>query len=94
MISTAALTRETGVTYRQLNYWIEQGFFHAIEEDHPGSGVRRYFSGTEAAIARLMARMVMVGFAPPAAAEIARSMIENHLSTRSLGHGLVLQDLR
>lgn len=94
MISAMDLAVEAGVTYRQFDYWVEQGFVHAKDEDRPGSGNHRSFSGVEAEICLLMARLVSVGFTPTKAAEIARSMIKNHMNSKFIGNGLLIQNFR
>lgn len=58
-----------GVTYRQLDYWIRQGYLRVAAE---GSGSCRTWPAAEVRVARIMARLVAAGVRPAAAERIAR----------------------
>lgn len=69
------LAKEAGVTYREFDYWIREGYINTTPvnngEDRatPGTGKSRVFVGRDAEIAMTFARLVRIGFKP--------SMIEN-----------------
>ncbi len=42
-ISTMALARKTGATYRQIDYWCCNGVISPVGENRPGSGIIRKF---------------------------------------------------
>jgi hypothetical protein len=62
-----------GLTPRQIDTWTSRGWIHANGDDNPGSGRTRTWPYHEVQIARLMLRLVNVGFTPAAAAERARA---------------------
>jgi hypothetical protein len=45
-ISSTELITLTGATYRQIDYWCQQGYIHPIGNDTPGSGKHRRFNPT------------------------------------------------
>lgn len=63
---------DLGITYRQLDYWVRQGYLKP-RGGHPGTGFSRAFSDEERRIAVAMARCVRAGFTPVAAARVARA---------------------
>lgn len=60
-----------GITYRQLDYWVRQGYIKP-KPGATGTGHTRDFSDHEIAVAARMARLIDRGFTPKAAARIAR----------------------
>lgn len=60
-----------GVTYRQLNWWVRQGYLRPANP-HPGSGTRRIWSSDELRVGARMAALVAAGLLPRLAAEAAR----------------------
>lgn len=60
-----------GVTYRQLNWWVRQGYLRPANP-HPGSGTRRVWSTKELRVGARMAALVAAGLLPRFAAEAAR----------------------
>jgi hypothetical protein len=69
-----ALRREYGVSYRQLDHWASNGWIRA--ESLSGSGHDREFPVSEIAIFKIMATLVLIGFRPVVAAEVARSAVD------------------
>lgn len=65
------LVQHTGVSYRQLDYWIRAGYVKPMGDPGPGTGNAREFSWVQVQIATWMARLVKAGFTPAAAARIA-----------------------
>jgi DNA-binding transcriptional MerR regulator len=74
-----------GITYRQLDHWIRQGYIRA---SLPGSGNPRDISGAEAEVLRYMAALVSSGVQPTMAAHLARRLAAGetvHLGFWQLG---------
>ncbi len=68
---------QTGVTYRQLDYWTRQGYIHAAARSrHSRQGVPRIWSPVELAVAETMGRLVAAGITPATAARVARGETE------------------
>jgi DNA-binding transcriptional MerR regulator len=67
------LDKELGISYRQIDWWEKCGYVHRQPSD---SGFTRTFSEHEKAIAKLMGRLVKVGFTAHAAARIARTAVD------------------
>lgn len=70
-LSTDLIVRQTGMTFRQIDYWCRQGYLRT-ENKRTGTGVHRVFSLEEAAVARMMAELVRCGFKPESACKLAR----------------------
>jgi hypothetical protein len=62
---------ELGITYRQLNYWVMQGYLRP-KQDARLSGVPRRWPAAEIEIAKRMARLTDAGVIPERAAVFAR----------------------
>jgi len=62
---------DTGITYRQLDYWIDKGHVRP-EEPHPGSGNGRRYPAEEIEIAKRIKANLDCGYSLHAAARIAR----------------------
>lgn len=75
MTTSVQLVDELGISYRQLDYWIRQGWL-TPHNAHSGSGSQRDFRGSELTVAKRMGRLVAIGFHPALAARIARSSLE------------------
>jgi hypothetical protein len=70
--SSAEVCRQTGLTYRQLNWWCMQRY---LLPDQPNEGPGRpgrVWPQAEVDIARMMARLVLLGITPEQAARVAR----------------------
>jgi hypothetical protein len=63
----------TGCTYRQLWYWVDQGYL--FPENRRGSGHAWRFTHDEARFALYLARYVRMGYAPRVAARISRDRV-------------------
>lgn len=64
-----------GVSYRQLDFWVRQGYVHP-DNPAPGSGRSRILTDEEIRVVTLMARLVNgAGFQAMAAAEHARTLL-------------------
>lgn len=61
-----------GLTYRQMDYWVRQGYLRPIDPS-PGSGSHRRWPEEERAVARRMIRLVDAGLVPAVAHRVARS---------------------
>ncbi len=75
-----ALARHIGVTYRQLDYWVRQGWLkpaHIVGRPSTGTGHSRVFMGQEIVKAEHMGRMVAWGVRPSVAATVALELAEN-----------------
>lgn len=81
------LDKELGVSYRQLSWWAQKGYIH---ESVSADGYARTFSDTEKMVARMMGRLVLVGFKPSAAAVLARMALETGSDEFDLGLGVEL----
>lgn len=86
MITSEQILDHCGITYRQLDYWVRQGYLHPRDRRKEGSGHPRDFSTGELAVAARMARLVDRGFNVKAAATIARVTP----GVVNLGKGVVL----
>jgi DNA-binding transcriptional MerR regulator len=74
MASSAALARELGISYRQLDHWARVGYLRPVEM-HPGSGRGRIWPANEYAVAALIVRLKAAGFELATAAELARELV-------------------
>lgn len=86
---------DTGVTYRQIDYWIRRGWLHPEHAGGSGGEPRRW-STTERAVAKLMARLVAAGVTPERAATLARRAVRNSEDDTALidlgpGLGLLIE---
>ena len=63
-----------GVTYRQLDFWVRQGYLRP--EHAGGSGVARKWPAEEIRVLERMARLVRGGVVPSVAARVARGEAE------------------
>jgi hypothetical protein len=66
-LTSPALCRFAGITYRQLDYWIRCGWVETENERRTGSGYARTFTRAEAERVALMAELANAGIAPGAA---------------------------
>lgn len=73
--------RVSGVTYRQLDYWIRTGRIN-IDQPLPGSGCRRDYPATEMAIAARMRKLLDGGLSLAAATQVARDFEEPYKPER------------
>ena len=79
-----------GVTYRQLNYWAARGYLRPVRTGH-GSGHPMLWPADEAAVARLMARLVAAGLVVDVAARVAREHVTSpDRAAHELADGLEL----
>ena len=67
------LAAATGISYRQLDYWIHQGLFPGTL---PGSGRRRDFSDDDVGLAHMMAKLVKAGIKPASASRYAAALLD------------------
>lgn len=70
-MNTTDTASQVGVTYRQLDHWIRQGYIHA---EAPGSGNPRQLSSHETKVLRHMAALVNAGVDAGRAATYARRL--------------------
>lgn len=64
---------DLGISYRQLDYWVRQGWLRP-ERDRRGTGVPRRWPEAELAVARRMVRLTAAGFPPALAHRFARDL--------------------
>ena len=76
-----------GLTYRQLDHWLNRGFIKA-RNPHPGSGNSRSLTPGEVKVLKAMLPLVQAGIAPDKAAPIARKLVRSGKAT--LPNGLTL----
>jgi DNA-binding transcriptional MerR regulator len=72
MLSSAEVCRQTGLTYRQVDQWTNHRYLRPTQPTGHGTGHNRIFSQTELDIARMMARLVLLGVTAQQAARVAR----------------------
>lgn len=60
MSTAVELAEETGLTYRQLDWWIRQGYVEC-DDPTPGSGTARELTDDQADFVRTMADLVKIG---------------------------------
>lgn len=75
----------TGATYRQLHYWVRNGWLLPNREPSKkgslGSGVPRVWPDDELRIAAYMSRLVNAGLEPAIAAQAARDIVASRYPT-------------
>jgi DNA-binding transcriptional MerR regulator len=70
-MNSMTAAERVGITYRQLDYWIRQGF---IKGALPGTGHPRSITGAEFRVLERMATLVKAGVEPQAAGKMARRL--------------------
>lgn len=66
------ILKRTGVTYRQLDYWVRRGWVTPERPEQVSTGHHRTFSAREFVVIDRMARLVLAGVVPDIAAKVAR----------------------
>lgn len=66
---------QTGLTYRQQDYWTKLGYLQAVQAT-PGSGARRLWPVEEIAVAARMVAWIRAGTTVARAAELARAGVD------------------
>lgn len=87
LMSSPALCAATGATYRQIDYWVTQGWLTplAVEGKSPkGSGHRRVFTDTHVGI---VSALLLATDRKAMAAHVSTAITTGHAD---LGHGLTL----
>lgn len=72
VLTSADITYEARITYRQCDYWVRLGFLRP-ECAMGGSGTHRRWPLAELGVARRMGALVKLGFPLEAAHDVARS---------------------
>src|SRR4249920_1373223 len=89
MTTSVSLAESCGITYRQMDHSIRQGYvLEAVPA--PGSGHERTINGHEAAVCARMAGLIRAGFRVDAAARIARETVSSGQRVADLGGGVRL----
>jgi hypothetical protein len=70
-LTSKGVVAATGITYRQLDFWVRQGYLKPLLASK-GSGIPRAFSPSEVDVAVRMARFVAAGVLPASANHAAR----------------------
>lgn len=73
MPSATACAEAAGITYRQFDHWLHQGYIPTTTKPS-GSGNPRVFSQQECAFVVKLAKMVRAGIAPATAAEVLQKV--------------------
>ena len=77
----------TGITYRQLDYWVRIGYLRP-DNPEPGSGISRDWSDHELAVARTMGILIRAGLAVDRAATVARETFAYPFGRATLAPGI------
>lgn len=75
MTTVTDLVEETGLTYRQLDWWIRQGYV-ACEDPTPGSGFTRVLTDEQADFVRTMSDLIKIGTGAAKAHDIATTLLD------------------
>lgn len=81
LLTSADIMYESGITYRQLDFWARAGYLRPDREwrgRRLGSGSARSWPKTELEVARTMGRLTRAGIPASLAASIARSGDRRH----------------
>lgn len=87
MADSRAAAQLAGISYRQLDHWIRQGYIAATTL---GTGYPREMNSIEVRVVVLMAHLVASGLTVATAADIARTAIETAQS-RVTSKGLTFE---
>ena len=68
------LMDDTGITYRQLDYWCKRGWLLPVGQGE-GSGNTRWWPSIELDVARRIAELVAEGYRTEVAAKKAREQV-------------------
>jgi hypothetical protein len=60
-VTSAELITESGITYRQCDYWCRTGLLHTLEDPTPGSGWMRRFPDAQIRRAHLIHELLDSG---------------------------------
>jgi len=82
-VTTPAVMEATGATYRQLIWWVRSGYCRPDNADR-GTGYPMLWPPTEVRVARLMVRLLSLGFHLEQAAVMARDDDERRRVTDRL----------
>lgn len=91
------VAKASGISYRQADYWVRQGWIeplifggkgHAERRATSQSGNQRRLPEPEARVLELMARMALAGIDPSKAAGAARELAYKRRAICSLGYGV------
>jgi hypothetical protein len=63
--TAADLIEATGITYRQLDYWVREGLLRLANPEQSGSGSTRLFLPEELTVARALAHLSAGGISGP-----------------------------
>lgn len=80
---------DTGLTFRQIDYWARRGYLRP-DQSSQGTGYPRRWPAVERSIAQLMARLIEGGISVDVAASTARRAIEQGLDEVTLADGITL----
>ncbi len=73
-LSAPEAAAAVGISYRQLDFWISQGF---VPGENPGSGRRRRFTSEDVGRLAMMARLVNAGMRVNRAGELCSELMVN-----------------
>lgn len=73
-VSARDLCAETGITYRQLDYWTTRGVLQPLDRRSLSSGVPRPFDESEVRVARALASLRSLGAGLDVLIEVASQL--------------------
>ena len=88
-VSAKEFCRQTGLTYRQVDYWVRRGVLATAVRRAPGSGYERPFDEDEVRVATVLGSLRTIGAPVDVLSEVAeqlRALDEN------AWHGVVYVD--
>lgn len=74
--TSAELLDETGLTYRQADYWCRTGLITPMEHATPGSGFLRRFTNTEVTRARTIRQLLDAGIELPTIRRVIAEVLD------------------
>lgn len=82
LYASNALAKKIGATYRELDYWVREGFIKPTPVDGksgttPGTGKARIWDDHDAEVALWFARLVKSGMKPSTVGRIAERLAAN-----------------
>lgn len=90
-VTLAEMLAASRATYRQLDYWVRQGWLHPdVAHDQSGAGYARQWTPVERDVASLMVRLIESGILTAVAARIATDAVRHQVSSFSTEWGVTI----
>jgi DNA-binding transcriptional MerR regulator len=77
-VTSTELVEESGISYRQADYWTRTGLISPLEAANPGSGCIRRFPGHELERARVIADLLTAGISLQIIRQVIDQVTEHH----------------